>query len=92
MDKETIKIVCIGDSITFGEMLDDIEFESYSAQLEMLLGDKYVVGNFGRNGTCVWRYSPLPYLSISMRLKWQPILSLSAKGAMILQILKTRIS
>lgn len=61
MNKETIKIACVGDSITYGETLDDIVFESHPAQLEMLLGDKYVVGNYGRNGTSVWRYSPLTY-------------------------------
>lgn len=45
--KEKIKVACIGDSITYGARLDNPEDDSYPAQLQGLLGEKYLVGNFG---------------------------------------------
>ncbi|WP_209331161.1 GDSL-type esterase/lipase family protein [Lunatimonas salinarum] len=44
-----IKVACVGDSITYGARLDDREKDSYPAQLQMLLGDRYLVENFGES-------------------------------------------
>ena len=44
-----IKVSCVGNSITYGMRLDDRERESYPAQLQALLGDRYEVGNFGKS-------------------------------------------
>lgn len=44
---EKIKVACIGDSITFGARLDNPEEDSYPARLQKLLGEKYLVENFG---------------------------------------------
>ena len=46
----TVKVACIGDSITFGALLRDRESNCYPAQLEKLLGEGYSVRNFGVNG------------------------------------------
>lgn len=49
--KEKIAVSCIGDSITFGARLDDPKYDSYPAQLQMMLGDEYHVVNLGI-GSC----------------------------------------
>jgi len=46
-EKEKVKIACVGDSITFGARLENPEEESYPARLQKLLGEKYLVENFG---------------------------------------------
>jgi len=49
--KKTIKVACVGDSITFGARLENRDKDSYPAQLQLLLRDKYQVTNFGI-GSC----------------------------------------
>jgi len=56
---EPIKIACVGDSITFGYGLQEVE--KYPANLEKLLGDKYKVGNFGVNGATLLKKGDKPY-------------------------------
>lgn len=56
-----IKVACIGDSITKGYGLGHPEEESYPAQLQKLLGNKYEVRNFGANGRTLLRYTLAPY-------------------------------
>lgn len=53
--KDKIKVACVGDSITFGARLDDPSLDSYPAQLQNLLGDKYEVKNFGVGGCTLIR-------------------------------------
>ena len=57
-----VKVACIGDSITYGAAVDDRETNSYPSQLQVLLGDDYLVGNFGRNGTTLLRRGHRPYI------------------------------
>lgn len=47
-----IKVACCGDSITFGLMATTSE-NSYPSVLQKLLGETYIVENFGRNGATV---------------------------------------
>ena len=61
MNQSTIKVACIGDSITKGYGLANPEEESYPAQLQKLLGDEYEVRNFGANGRTLLRYTLAPY-------------------------------
>lgn len=61
MGKGIIKVACIGDSITAGYWLRNPATESYPAQLQKLLGDKYEVRNFGANGRTLLRYTLAPY-------------------------------
>ena len=56
-----IKVSCVGNSITYGMRLDDRERESYPAQLQALLGDRYEVGNFGKSGATLLRHGHRPY-------------------------------
>jgi len=50
-----VKIACLGDSITQGVGTHDPATESYPAQLQTLLGTKYVVTNFGVGGRTLLR-------------------------------------
>ena len=63
MDKKITIIVCAGDSVTYGETLDDVDLFSYPAQLEMMLGNDYVVGNMGRTGATVMLRGAIPFIS-----------------------------
>jgi sialate O-acetylesterase len=56
-----IKIACIGNSVTYGYGLKNPATESYPAQLQKLLGDKYKVGNFGHSGATLLRKGHNPY-------------------------------
>ena len=56
-----IKVSCVGNSITYGMRLDNREEESYPAQLQRLLGDRYEVGNFGKSGATLLRHGHRPY-------------------------------
>lgn len=50
-----ITVACLGDSITFGARLDDPASDSYPAQLQLLLGEKYRVVNLGVGGATLIR-------------------------------------
>lgn len=52
MSGNKTKIACCGDSITFGLMATTPE-NSYPAVLQKLLGETYIVENFGRSGATV---------------------------------------
>lgn len=56
-----IRVACVGDSITYGFGIENRAKESYPAQLQTLLGDPYVVGNFGKNGATVLKKGHAPY-------------------------------
>jgi lysophospholipase L1-like esterase/dienelactone hydrolase len=51
--QKTIRIACVGNSITFGARLAHPEKESYPAQLQQMLGNGYEVMNFGNSGKTV---------------------------------------
>ncbi|MBQ2862983.1 MAG: hypothetical protein IJE84_02295, partial [Clostridia bacterium] len=54
-DGSPVKIACIGDSITYGYGIDEIDREvySYPAMLGAKLGDGYEVGNFGKSASYI---------------------------------------
>ena len=52
-DGKALRIAFVGDSITEGVGSGDRINQSYPAQLGRMLGDKYVVGNFGKGGAYV---------------------------------------
>jgi len=58
---ETVRVACVGDSITFGERIEDRERNSYPAQLAVLLGDRWQVRNFGVNGATALKKGNYPY-------------------------------
>ncbi len=57
-----IRVACVGDSITFGHSIARREHDSYPAQLAKLLGDGWIVENFGRNGATVLVEGTRPYI------------------------------
>ena len=56
-----IKVSCVGNSITYGMRLENREQDSYPAQLQRMLGDRYEVGNFGKSGATLLRHGHRPY-------------------------------
>ncbi len=57
----TIKVACVGDSITYGALVKSRKRNCYPAQLEKLLGSSYSVRNFGVNGNAVQKQADQPY-------------------------------
>lgn len=55
------KVACVGNSITYGSGLAHPEQDSYPAQLQRLLGDQYVIGNFGKPGATLLNKGHRPY-------------------------------
>ena len=60
--RKPIKVSCIGDSITYGLMLENREQEAYPVQLQRMLGKNYLVGNFGKSGATLLRKGHRPYM------------------------------
>ncbi|MEO6520644.1 MAG: GDSL-type esterase/lipase family protein [Mucilaginibacter sp.] len=58
-----IKVACIGNSITYGARIVDREHDSYPAQLQRMLGDNYVVSNFGVNSSTLLHKGNKPYIN-----------------------------
>jgi len=56
-----VRVACIGNSITFGYGIEDRENNSYPAQLQQMLGDDYLVGNFGVSGTTAQKEADSPW-------------------------------
>lgn len=54
-------IACIGDSITYGETLQERSLQSYPSQLAFLLGNGCEVRNLGKSGAGLWRGGFFPY-------------------------------
>lgn len=59
--QKKIRIVCIGNSITYGAAIENREVNSYPSQLGTMLGNGYEVGNFGVNGATLLRKGNSPY-------------------------------
>ncbi|MDR3225330.1 MAG: InlB B-repeat-containing protein [Clostridiales Family XIII bacterium] len=59
------KIACVGASITYGSGLSSRSKTCYPAQLQELLGETYLVKNFGIKGTTIGRPSSAPYTDTS---------------------------
>lgn len=56
-----VRIACVGNSITAGAGIRDPAHNSYPAQLQALLGDRYTVSNFGVSGTTLLKNGNSPY-------------------------------
>ena len=57
-----IRVACIGNSITYGTGIQDRTKDSYPAQLQRMLSDNYIVGNFGRPGATLLKKGHRPYI------------------------------
>ncbi len=63
VSQNKIRVACIGNSITYGGGLKDKANESYPAVLQKMLGEKYEVRNFGRNGATLLTKGNNPYIN-----------------------------
>ena len=59
---QPIRVACVGNSITYGTGIEDRARDSYPSQLQRMLGDKYVVGNFGKPGATLLYHGHRPYV------------------------------
>lgn len=57
-----VKVACVGNSITYGLGIENREHDSYPAQLQRLLGENYVVDNFGKSGATLLNKGHRPYM------------------------------
>ena len=57
--KAPVRVACIGDSITQGSGAE--KGKSYPTQLQGLLGESWVVGNFGVSGRTLLKKGDFPY-------------------------------
>ncbi|HPF99663.1 MAG TPA: GDSL-type esterase/lipase family protein [Kiritimatiellia bacterium] len=59
-----IRVACVGDSITFGQGVQNREANCYPAVLGRLLGSNYEVVNFGVSGATLMRNGDYPYWNL----------------------------
>lgn len=57
-----VKVACVGNSITFGAALPDRKTQAYPVRLQELLGNGYIVENFGKSGTTLLSQGHRPYI------------------------------
>lgn len=55
------KVACVGANITYGAFIEDRGHNSFPGQLQSLLGDKYLVCNFGVCGCIMLKKGNSPY-------------------------------
>lgn len=60
--EKTVKVACIGNSITFGYGIKDRIKNAYPAQLNRMLGENYEVKNFGVSGKTLLSKGNAPYI------------------------------
>lgn len=58
---QKIKVACVGNSVTYGYKIENREANCYPAQLQRMLGDAYVVENFGHSGATLLNKAYRPY-------------------------------
>lgn len=83
-DGEKVRIACVGDSITEGWASSNPDLKSYPAVLQKLLGDRYLVTNYGIGGSTLMRCSDSPY-----RDKWGYLRSMADKPDVVFLMLGT---
>lgn len=59
---QPVRVDCVGNSITYGTGIADREHFSYPVQLQQMLGNRYVVGNFGKPGATLLYKGHRPYV------------------------------
>jgi len=72
---DTIRVACVGNSITEGFGLKDKKTQSYPARLQTLLGDRFLVQNFGLSGHTLMRGTDRPYMNDKKWFRFQKALA-----------------
>jgi lysophospholipase L1-like esterase len=72
---DTLRVACVGNSITYGHGIANRSTDSYPAVLQQLMGKGYQVKNYGFSGrTCLLK-GDYPYMKETMyreALEWHP--------------------
>ena len=63
--QHTIRVACVGNSVTYGYGLPDRDTQAYPVLLQQMLGEGYDVRNFGHSGTTLLRHGHRPYMQQS---------------------------
>ena len=74
-EARTIKVACVGNSITYGSGIKDRANHSYPSVLGRLLGSKYEVQNFGFSARTLLNKGDHPYMKETLfqkALNYQP--------------------
>lgn len=61
--RRIIKVACVGNSITYGTGVANLEQKAYPVVLQRLLGKGYQVENFGKPGATLLRRGHRPYFA-----------------------------
>lgn len=56
-----IRVACVGNSITWGDKIENRDENCYPATLGRILGNKFDVKNFGVNGATLLKHGDHPY-------------------------------
>ena len=59
--EQTIRVACVGDSITYGASIEDREKNNYPVVLGRSLGEKFEVRNFGVSGATLLKKGDFSY-------------------------------
>ena len=59
--KKLTKVACVGNSITYGYLLENRTQDAYPSVLQRALGKAYLVGNFGKSGATLLNKGHRPY-------------------------------
>lgn len=62
---QTTRVACVGNSVTYGYKLANRERDNYPHQLQLLLGPRYDVRNFGHSGATLLSKGHNPYIKTS---------------------------
>jgi sialate O-acetylesterase len=80
-DAESIRVACLGDSITAGARVE-AKTEAYPARLQELLGDDYEVRNFGIGGaTLIKTGRPNIWRGLDEAQEFQPHIAVISLGS-----------
>ncbi|HBN38285.1 MAG TPA: hypothetical protein DD404_02040, partial [Ruminococcaceae bacterium] len=60
-EENQIRVACVGDSITFGCMVQNWQKNNYPTVLNHLLGEDYCVNNFGYTNRTAIKSADYPY-------------------------------
>lgn len=58
------KVACVGNSITYGFLVENREENAYPKQLSRMLGEDYEVANFGHSGSTLLKKGHKPYVKV----------------------------
>ena len=77
---DTIRVACIGNSVTHGFRMPNREQNSYPARLGEMLGEGYDVRNFGHSGATLLYRGHRPYIR---QQAWRDVLNFAPDKAII---------